>query len=443
MFSALSYSVRSSTCPTQFSGYNQGMVPQYQDNIRKLKAFFTPQTSEERSRIHSARPFFVVIILTVSGLWGYFVFSYPPLRTPLNFLLFTGLIVLHNLLHWFTPILIYRPRTSLIYMLCQSMLAFGIILFLKDSTTIVVLYSILFLQSLGVIKEGWQRFAGGLFQLTLLIANILIFSGWHNMTSWLWLILLVLGISLPYVISFGQQDAARQQAQSLLRELEATHQKLADYTLQVEELTRSRERERIARELHDTLSQGLAGLILQLEAATSHLEEDNPKQSFTILKHALSDARQALSEARQTITTLRQSDTFPGDLQAQVLTEINRFSNVSGIPCTLDIGSVSQLSETFHQHILRILTESLSNIAQHAQAKSVIITAHCAADHFTLTIQDDGVGFVTESVPSGHYGLLGIKERARLIGATLAIQSVPEQGTTIQLTIPLDEGTGS
>jgi hypothetical protein len=77
MFSALSYSVRSSTCPTQFSGYNQGMVPQYQDNIRKLKAFFTPQTSEERSRIHSARPFFVVIILTVVAYGGILCFLTP------------------------------------------------------------------------------------------------------------------------------------------------------------------------------------------------------------------------------------------------------------------------------------------------------------------------------------------------------------------------------
>jgi NarL family two-component system sensor histidine kinase YdfH len=417
------------------------MMPHHQDTFHTFKAFFTPQTAEERERIHSARPFFVVIILTVSGLWGYSLFSYPPLRTPVNFLLFTGLIVLHNLLHWFTPILIYRPRASLIYMIGQSMLAYGIILYLRDSTAIVLLYSILFFQSVGVIREGWQRLAGGLFQLALLIASILIFSGWHNMTSWLWLILLVLGISLPYVISFGQQDAARRQAQSLLHELEATHQKLADYTLQVEELTRSREREHIARELHDTLSQGLAGLILQLEAATSHLEEDNPDETFTVLCHALSGARQALSQARLTIATLRQSDTFQGDLRTKIQAEVNRFSNVSGIPYTLDIRSVVQLSETVHQHILRILTEALSNITRHAHAKSVIISAHHTADHFTLSIHDDGIGFDAKSVPTGHYGLLGMKERARLIGAKLAIQSVPGQGTKIKLTLPLDEGT--
>jgi NarL family two-component system sensor histidine kinase YdfH len=416
-------------------------MPHRQNIFQKLKIFFTPQSAEERERVHSSRPFFLFVILTICGIWGYSVYSYPGLRTPPNILPFTGLIVLHILLHWFTPILIYRPRIRLIYMLGQSILVFCTTLLLKDVTAILVLYSILIVESVGVIRERWQRLAGGLFPLALMIVSIVHFSGWQSIISLLWPFLLIIGITLPYVISYGQHDAARQQAQSLLHELEATHQKLADYALQVEELTRAKERERIARELHDTLSQGLAGIILQLEAAISHLEEDNADETYKILCHSVSDARQALSEARKTIATLRQSYTFPGDLRTQIQAEVNRFSNMSGIPYTLDISSVRQLSETVHQHILRILTEALSNITHHAQAKNVIITVRCTVDHFILTIHDDGIGFDTEAVPSGHYGLLGMKERAQMMGAKLAIQSAPEQYTTIKLSIPFDEGT--
>jgi NarL family two-component system sensor histidine kinase YdfH len=416
-------------------------MTQHQDIFHKLKIFFTPQSAVEHERVHSARPFFLFVVLAISGIWGYSVYSYPLLRTPVNLLPFTGLIVLHIVLHWFTPILIYRPRVRLIYMLGQSILVFCTTLFLKDVTAILVLYSILIVESVSVIRERWQRLAGGLFPLALMIVSIVHFSGWQGIISLLWPFLLIIGIALPYVISYGQQDAARQQAQSLLRELEATHQKLADYALQVEELTRSHERERIARELHDTLSQGLAGIILQLEAAISHLEDDNPDEAYIILCHSVSDARQALSEARKTIATLRQSYTFPGDLKTQIQAEVNRFSNLSGIPYTLDISSVTQLSETVHQHILRILTEALSNITHHSQAKNVIITVRSSVDHFSLTIHDDGIGFNTEAVTAGHYGLLGMKERARMMGAKLAIKSVPEQYTTIKLSIPLDKGT--
>jgi len=415
------------------------MMSHPQDITFAVKTIFAPQTDEERERIHSARPFFIFICLVISGIWGYSVFSFPWLRTPMNFLLFTGLIILHILLHWFTPILVYRPRISLIYMIAQGILAFGIIFFLKDTTIILILYSILLGESIGVIRRRWQRIAGGLFQLTLLIASILYFSGRHYMISSLWPFLLMIGIILPYIISFGQQDAARQQAQSLLHELEETHLQLANYALQVEELTRSRERERIARELHDTLSQGLAGIILQLEAGISYLEEDNPERTITILNHTLSSARQALSESRQTIAILRQSENPTGDLRVKIQAEVTQFSNVSKVPYTLDIGSVAQLSERVHQHILRILAEALSNITRHAHARSVIISAHCNHDYFTLTIRDDGIGFIPEAVPAGHYGLLGMKERARLIGANLDVQSVPRQGTFVKLTLPLDK----
>jgi NarL family two-component system sensor histidine kinase YdfH len=416
-------------------------MPHHKDIFQALRMFFTPQSTEEHDRMHSARPFFLFVVLTISGLWGYSVYSYSGLRTAANILPFTGLIVLHILLHWFTPILIYRPRINLVYMLGQSILVFCIILFLKNAAVILVLYSILIIESISVIRERWQRLAGGLFPFVLLIVSIVQFSGWQSIISLILPFLLIIGIALPYVISYGQQDAARQQAQSLLHELEATHQKLADYALQVEELTRSQERVRIARELHDTLSQGLAGIILQLEAAISHLEEDNPDETYTILCHSVSDARQALSEARKTISTLRRSDAFTGDLRTQIQAEVNRFSNMSEIPYTLDISSVGQLSETVHQHILRILTEALSNIARHSHAKSAIITVRCTENHFTLTIQDDGIGFNTKVVPIGHYGLLGMKERARMIGAKLAIQSVPEKYTLIKLSIPFDKET--
>src|SRR3990172_7937682 len=129
---------------------------------------------------------------------------------------------------------------------------------------------------------------------------------------------------LVYALMFQRQAKARQQTQSLLADLEIAHRQLAEYAVQVESLTLNAERERMARELHDTLAQGLAGLILQLEAANSHLTSNRFDRAQMILQQAMARARATLADSRRAIDDLR---TGAGrDAAEAIRVEVSRFT---------------------------------------------------------------------------------------------------------------------
>jgi NarL family two-component system sensor histidine kinase YdfH len=121
--------------------------------------------------------------------------------------------------------------------------------------------------------------------------------------------------------------------------------------------------------------------------------------------------------------------------------EVNRFTTATGIPCELDLAIIPALPATTCEHIIRIVAEGLTNIARHAQANQVWLRIVINNERQEIELRDNGVGFdpTGTMVQSGHYGLLGIRERARLAGGTLDVQSVVGQGTTLQLTLALPE----
>ena len=214
---------------------------------------------------------------------------------------------------------------------------------------------------------------------------------------------------------------------------------MAAYATQVEDLTRAAERQRMARELHDTLAQGLAGLILQLEAADSHADNGRLDRTQTIVQQAMSAARTILADARRAIDDLRSEDTIQRDLIAKIQDEAERFERSTGISCHLDLSTPPTVPQATSEHLQRIVSESLSNIIRHAQASQVQITLQETSEGLRLVIQDDGSGF--DPAPAlarpGHFGLIGMRERARLAGGALSIDSQPGQGTQIQLEVPL------
>ncbi|MCA9930154.1 MAG: sensor histidine kinase, partial [Anaerolineales bacterium] len=201
---------------------------------------------------------------------------------------------------------------------------------------------------------------------------------------------------------------------------------------------------RMARELHDTLAQGVAGLVLQLETANNHLENGRTPRAQTIIQQSMRRARTTLADARAAIDDLRLEDrSLPDAIQHHA----DRFTQATGIPChlTLDIAtatsarSVQAVPETIADHAKRIVSESLTNITRHAQANNVWLTVRQENRQLLITVQDDGVGFDVETaVRAGHYGLLGMRERARLVNGTFVINSDPEKGTHLSLTLPLE-----
>jgi two-component system, NarL family, sensor histidine kinase YdfH len=237
-----------------------------------------------------------------------------------------------------------------------------------------------------------------------------------------------------FMIVLNQQFAEREKAEELAESLESANAKLAANAAQIESLTLQNERQRMARELHDTLAQGLSGLVLQLEAVKAHLASDRVERASAIVEQTLTRARGTLAESRAAIDNLRAA---PANLAESVREHVNRFSQATGIPCELDLSSQeNQLSAEVAAHALSILSEALANITRHAQATQVHVRFLAQKNELEMEIRDDGKGFdVNEQISTGHYGLLGMRERARLTGGKLNVESNPQTGTTVRFLV--------
>ncbi len=275
--------------------------------------------------------------------------------------------------------------------------------------------------------------------LALAGADLVLLSPDQNMPSWAITAIPMVIFVVIYVTLYSRQAQARARAQELLGELETAHRQLAEYAARVEDLTLANERQRMARELHDTLAQGLAGLILQLEAANTHLAKGNEERAQTILQQAMTRARATLTDARRAIDDLRSGQTASGDLEAALREQVAHFTNSTGIACTLNVVLRPDLPETAREQALRTVTEGLTNIARHAQAQHAWVNVANTAEELTVELRDDGRGFDPKAIPAGHYGLLGLRERARLACGTLDIASAPGEGTTMKLRLPLGD----
>lgn len=199
------------------------------------------------------------------------------------------------------------------------------------------------------------------------------------------------------------------------------------------------ERQRIAREFHDTLEQELAGLSLRLQAAASRPLEEKAR--------ALVDASRSLvgriqAEARNLIADLRQQGrpaSLPESLQSLAEQSREHFPQV-----TLDLHPIPELPPTTAHHLRMISREAVTNVIKHAAASTLTLHLSCSGpseDQLILRISDDGRGFSPENGPdatrSGHFGCTGIRERCRTLGVQVQWESHLGQGTTLTLTLPL------
>jgi NarL family two-component system sensor histidine kinase YdfH len=174
------------------------------------------------------------------------------------------------------------------------------------------------------------------------------------------------------------------------------------------------------------------------------MQNQNQERAYEILQQAMSRARGALTEARRAIGNLREVQTTPDDLVESIRTEVKRFSNATGIPCEIHGGVSADVPEHIAEHAHRIVSEALTNITRHAQAQQVWLEVSSYTEFLKIIISDNGMGFDPQalSVSRGHYGLLGMRERARLAGGTVTVESKPGAGTSVRLTLPLKVHSG-
>jgi two-component system NarL family sensor kinase len=200
------------------------------------------------------------------------------------------------------------------------------------------------------------------------------------------------------------------------------------------------ERNRLAREIHDTLAQGLTAIVLQLETADALLEnEGTPEQARQAVGQALALARANLEEARRSVHDLRAA-TLEGQTLGQALARlIGELEADTGLKIRyVEAGAARPLPVRIEAGLYRIAQEALANITRHARARHASVELEVTPDAIGLGIEDDGRGFDPERIPSGRYGLVGLKERVNLLGGTLRLQSSPGMGTRLEISVPME-----
>lgn len=201
------------------------------------------------------------------------------------------------------------------------------------------------------------------------------------------------------------------------------------------------ERNRLAREIHDNLAQGLTAIVLQLEIVDILLKKD-PSRIHAEIEKAKIQARRNLQEARRSVWDLRAGATETLSIPDMIKLEIDRFKLISDIEVHFkQHGKASPILGEANTHIFRVFQESINNVYHHAQARNVWINLEFSPELLTLSIQDDGIGLKSiegkdVDVKKG-FGLMGMHERARILKGTLSISSSEGKGTTVSLKIPM------
>jgi signal transduction histidine kinase len=244
---------------------------------------------------------------------------------------------------------------------------------------------------------------------------------------------LVILYFVSFLVAYLTTAQRRQHA-----DLMAAHARLKRQAALAEQLATSRERNRLARELHDTLAHSLSGLSVQLQAADV-LFDDDPLTARQALRAAHSAARSGLAEARRAIAALRASPLEDLGLVEALHRRLEALGERAGVETGWHTaGNFSGLNPIVEQVVYRVADEALLNAERHAAARCIEVDLARADGQVSLLVRDDGQGFDVRRKPQptdGHFGLAGMAERAELAGGRLEIDSQPGQGTAIRLLI--------
>lgn len=240
---------------------------------------------------------------------------------------------------------------------------------------------------------------------------------------------LIIGYFITYLVT-----AQRKQRDELTK----ANAQLLHYSHALEQLAESRERNRLARELHDTLAHYMSGTILQLNGAKTLLEKDDAKAK-TMLNEVVTTLSQGLDETRKAIQTLRSSPIENLGLAESLRDLTTQYADKLGLELKLELEPINYVSDATGQGIYHIAQEILRNVERHAQAKQLNVNLKRQGSNLLLAFEDDGRGFDLEKIDrTRHFGLLGLEERTALLHGDVSIHSRPSQGTRIEVRVPLE-----
>ncbi|MHC1784470.1 MAG: histidine kinase [Anaerolineaceae bacterium] len=228
------------------------------------------------------------------------------------------------------------------------------------------------------------------------------------------------------------EESARREVDRLVEDLESANQHLREYTLQIEELTIAKERNRLAREIHDGLGHYLTTIYMQIQASRAIMVK-NPDKALSALEKAQTMTQEALADVRRSVAALRTNPEellpLPQRIQKMILN-----SGMTGFKSSFEcIGKPRILSNPADLALYRAAQEGMNNACKHANPSNFWVTLdYSAPDQTRLTIRDDGIG--ADHIREG-FGLIGLKERILLLNGTVDIQTEKGCGLTLEMTV--------
>ncbi|UZD98319.1 PAS domain S-box protein [Pseudomonas corrugata] len=236
---------------------------------------------------------------------------------------------------------------------------------------------------------------------------------------------------LVSILAVGRNVSAMRAAQQRLKESHAQLRQLASYR----ETAREEERKRIAREIHDELGQQLTALRMGISLLRLQFGADQPLlvERVQMLMGRIDETIQVV---RNVATSLRPSALDMG-LTSALEWLVAEFSRNTGVPCSLRAPSARlELDDERATAIFRVIQESLTNVARHAQASRVGIHLECSDERVLIEVRDNGKGFDPKQLSEGSLGMLGMRERGHMLGGTVTVHSTVGQGACVQVNIP-------
>ena len=241
-----------------------------------------------------------------------------------------------------------------------------------------------------------------------------------------------------FAASTARAEAAQKESQTLLQELREAHEKLQVYAAQAEELAVAEERNRLAREMHDTLGHRLTVAIVQLEGA-KRLIKENPDKAEHMVDTVHKQMREGLSELRSAVATLREPLQADLSLKSALKALGENFQTATDIQVEMAFAyKLPDFPDEYRVAIYRAAQEALTNVQRHAKADKVRMTLGIVDDEINLSLRDNGIGLPDHADKLG-FGLRGIQERAAQLGGRMQLEPNPEGGAQICICLPLPE----
>ncbi len=288
-------------------------------------------------------------------------------------------------------------------------------------------------QAVALLDELWVYF------INAAILAIYVISSGSYASSWadVWANMPIFLAGQVFIMVFTQssisEGKARREVERLVEELQVANQQLREYAVQAEELAVTKERNRLAREIHDGLGHYLTTIHIEIQAAQAVMTQD-PAKAYSLLEKAQALSEDALADVRSSVSALRASPDENLPL-AELIEKLVKTCDMINLGAEFKIvGHPRKVSPQVHLTLYRAAQESINNIRKHSQASQVWMALDYLDDQrIRLIIQDNGVG---AKDLTGGFGLMGLRERVTLLNGELDIKTAPKQGFRLEIALP-------